>query len=151
MYKKQIEHLLSRFEESKKAIRNNTRLERLLKSKGKTKTDFCQDFEEDTQDLRDIASFMATQVSNQHPTCYTYAAAIAVIAEELGYEYKVFAGMAVNMETDQKIYDKVKNHKFTEHEPPFTANYIFIRTDEKDYGYLNGFDTIEYIYVTEQE
>ena len=69
----------------------------------------------------------------------------------MGYEYKLFAGMAVNMETDQKIYDKVKNHKFTEHEPPFTANYIFIRTDERDYGYLNGFDTIEYIYVTEQE
>ena len=31
------------------------------------------------------------------------------------------------------------------------ANYVFVRAEENDYDYLNGFDNIQHIYVTKQK
>ena len=151
MYNKQIEHMMTRFDEAKRYIKRNFKLNLLIRGKGKEKVDFCKDFEENSDTLKQIALYLAQQVTNTNPESYSYAAAIAYIAEELGYQYDIYAGLAVNMNKEKKLYDRVKDGKYNENSLPFMANYVFVRAEENDYDYLNGFDNIQHIYVTKQK
>lgn len=151
MYNKQVEHMLTRFDEAKRYIKTHYKLDLILKSKCKEKVDFCQDFEENSDLLKQIALYLAQQVTNSKPSCYCYAAAIAYIAEELGYNYEIYAGLAVNTEKEPKLYDKVKDEEYSEKSLPFMANYVFISSEDNSYDYLDGFANIEHIYVTKQQ
>ena len=151
MYNKQVEHMLTRFDEAKRYIKSHFKLDLILRSKGKEKVDFCKDFEENSDLLKKIALYLATQVTNSSAACYCYAAAIAFIAEELGYSYDIYAGLAVNTEKEPMLYNKVKDDEYSEKSLPFMANYVFVSTEDNSYDYLDGFDNIEHIYVTKQQ
>lgn len=151
MYKKQVEHMMSRFDEAKHYIKSHARLDWILKNKGKEKVDFCKDFEENSEYLKKIALYLAKTVTHSEASCYTYAAAIAFIAEELGYDYDIMAGLAVNTVTEKKLYDKVKDDNYDEYSLPFMANYVVVKVEDMYYDYLDGFDNIEHIYITKQK
>ena len=151
MYKKQVEHMLSRFDEAKKYIKTHGMLITKIEGIGKTKETFCKDFEENSEDLKRIAYALAVEVTNSKPSCYSYAAAIAVIAEELGYDYEIYAGLALDKERDVKLYEKVSGRTYSSSELPFMANYLYVKSDEVDYDFVNEFKNIEHIYTEKVE
>ena len=144
MWKKTLEHYKVKFNDAKESI-NIDNIDSKIKMKGITdvKSELLANSDNFRSLALEIADIMPGKVS-----CTSYAAAVAVIAEKCGIDYKVYGGFCIpnnygRYEDDLLAFKKGKD---AGKKHPFFATHVFVMINDKYYEYINGvFEGVDHL------
>ncbi|MBQ8234372.1 MAG: hypothetical protein IJZ36_02160 [Bacilli bacterium] len=79
---------------------------------------------------------------------YTYAAAVAVLAEIAGLEYELRCGYSLDKNANgyEKLAEEAKHANYSEDNLPLFVNHFYVTIEDKAYEYFNGSTEIDHIY-----
>lgn len=149
MFKKQVNHCYERFNIAKDVI-SKMPIKNLLSSVMISEDSLEEELKNNSQKIHKVALLMAKDVTRGKVMSYTYAAAIAVLADIVGLNYELRCGysLAKDMEGYEKLLEEAKKANFSDSNLPYFANHFYLIIDGKVYEYFNGYKEVEHIYDT---
>ena len=106
------------------------------------------EIKENSDKFKKLAMIMSRDVTRGNIMGYTYAAAVAVLAEIAGLEYELRCGYCLdkNGKGYEKLAKEAEEAKYTEENLPYFANHFYVTIEDKAYEYFNGAEEIDHIF-----
>ena len=147
MFRKQVEHSCERYNIAKETI-SKLPIKSLFSSVMLCEEDLETELKENSEKIRKLAYLMSKDVTRGNVMGYTYAAAIAVLADIAGLDYELRCGYSLDKNASgyEKLVQEAKNANYSEDNLPYFVNHFYVVIDGKIYEYFNGATEIDHIY-----
>ena len=148
MFKKQLAHSCERYNIAKETIEKMP-IKNLLSSVMIAENELEKEIKENSEKFRNLVLLLAKNVTREDKIMgYTYAAAVAVLAEIAGLEYELRCGYCLdkNAKGYEKLSNEAREANYSEDNLPLFVNHFYLTIDEKVYEYFNNATEIDHIY-----